>query len=214
MAKETSEEVPLRALNCPHCKNLTLAYVRGASLLDDDSDIAVSQLLLLQCRACEANSLHQEVDFGDRDKYFYQVWPEERRPLSFAVPKELRAEHEEAVACLRSGAHTAAVVMVRRTLEGICRLNSVSKRTLFEGLRELQQRGQIDDRLMEWAEELRTLGNQGAHFTGTKVSREDASDAVDFAEAMLDYMYVLTVKFAEFKSRRASKSSSVGNAQA
>ncbi|WP_428961224.1 DUF4145 domain-containing protein [Micromonospora fluostatini] len=182
--------------------------------MDDDTEVAVSQLLLIQCDGCNANSLHQEVDFGDRDKYFYQVWPEERRPLSFAVPEELRAEHEEAVACLRSGAHTAAVVMVRRTLEGICRLNNVDKRTLFEGLRELQQRGQIDDRLMEWAEELRTLGNQGAHFTGTKVTREDASDAVDLAEAMLDYMYVLTVKFAEFKKRRASKASSAGEAKA
>jgi hypothetical protein len=32
-------------------------------------------------------------------------------------------------------------------------------------------------------------------------------DALDLAEAMLDYIYVLTAKFNEFKSRRASAAS-------
>jgi hypothetical protein len=36
----------------------------------------------------------------------------------------------------------------------------------------------IDGMLAEWANTLRIAGNQGAHFTGRSVSREDAEDAL------------------------------------
>jgi hypothetical protein len=62
-------------------------------------------------------------------------------------------------------------------------------------------RGLIDQRLYEWAEELRFLRNAGAHHTG-KVSREDAEDAIALTEAMLDYLYVLSARFEKFKARR------------
>jgi hypothetical protein len=55
------------------------------------------------------------------------------------------------------------------------------------------------------ADELRVLRNQGAHYTGTQVSREDAADAIALCEAVLDYTYVLTARFEEFKKRRAAK---------
>ena len=35
-----------------------------------------------------------------------------------------------------------------------------------------------------------------------RVSREDAQDALALAEALLDYLYVFSAQFAEFKQRR------------
>ncbi|MEH0933388.1 DUF4145 domain-containing protein [Micromonospora sp. CPCC 205558] len=202
---DPTEGMNFRAIHCPFCKNLTLSRVQGIAIEEDNPELVTDALILLHCNTCRKGSLHREIDFGGDGDFFEQVWPQERRALSLSVPEELRAEHQEAVTCFQSGAHTAVVVMVRRTLEGICKLNGVTEKTLFVGLRELQRAGQIDARLMEWAEELRILGNQGAHYTGTKVTREDASDALDLAEAMLDHMYVLTIKFAQFKQRRAAK---------
>lgn len=69
----------------------------------------------------------------------------------------------------------------------------------------MQNDGLIEGRLLEWAEELRVLGNEGAHFTGRRVAREDAQDALALAEALLDYMYVFSAQFAEFKQRRAGQ---------
>lgn len=43
--------------------------------------------------------------------------------LNSAVPESLRLEHREAHVCFEAGAYTAAIVMVRRTLEGVLQRN-------------------------------------------------------------------------------------------
>jgi hypothetical protein len=63
----------------------------------------------------------------------------------------------------------------------------------------------MDTTLTEWADGLRVLGNEGAHYTGTRVSQQDANDALAFAEALLDQIYVLRRRFEEFKGRRNRK---------
>jgi hypothetical protein len=92
--------------------------------------------------------------------------------------------------------------MVRRTLEGVCAEHDVKRGPLAAGLAELERKGLLDGRLIEWSQALRVLGNEGAHFTGNRVSRQDALDALAFCEALLDYTYVLTAKFREFQERR------------
>jgi hypothetical protein len=130
------------------------------------------------------------------------------RKLSNEIPAGLRREFDEAQTCLSAKAHTATVVMVRRTLEGICKDNGITERVLANGLKKMEAAGLIDRTLAEWADSLRVLGNQGAHFTGTQVDMEDAADALDFAEALLDQIYVLRKRFAAFKARRAQSDDS------
>ncbi|MFD8896350.1 DUF4145 domain-containing protein [Streptomyces ardesiacus] len=118
--------------------------------------------------------------------------------------------HEEARKCFSVKAYTAAVAMVRRTLEGVCKDQNVQqggRAKLFQMLEALKSAGKIDGRLFEWAQALRVLGNEGAHFTGVEVTREDASDSIDLAEALLDYLYVLSAQFDEFKARRGQAQS-------
>jgi len=156
--------------------------------------------------------LFVQEDYGDGVDAddLTRVWPGPIRQLSSAVPKKLRDVHDEARRCFEAKAYTAAVVMVGRTLEGVCALNNIKGRSLVESLRSLKSAGLIDDRLHEWTTELRVLRNQGAHFTGTLVNHEDARDALALSEALLDYMYVLTERFNEFKERRAKKTTDTG----
>lgn len=151
-----------------------------------------------------------EEDFGQGwDGEPGVIWPKQQRALSPKVPQALRREHEEARQCFSSKAYTATAVMVRRTLEGVCIDQGISSagsrpKPLFKMLEQMKDDGKIDGRLFEWAQELRVLGNQGAHFTGTSVSREDAADGLALAEALLDYLYVLSAQFDAFKARRAT----------
>ncbi|SQE00602.1 conserved hypothetical protein [Parafrankia sp. Ea1.12] len=71
----------------------------------------------------------------------------------------------------------------------------------MESIRELRTQGTIDGMLVEWADALRVIGNEGAHYTGKPVSREDAEDALSFAEALLEYIYVFRKRFEEFQRR-------------
>jgi hypothetical protein len=43
-------------------------------------------------------------------------------------------------------------------------------------------------------------------FTGRPVSSQDAKDALSLAEALMDYMYVFTAQFEQFRARRTGQS--------
>jgi len=120
----------------------------------------------------------------------------------------LRREFEEAQACFSAKAYEATVVMVRRILEGACKENNVQEKTLVKSLEKLKADGLIDNTIAEWADALRILGNEGAHYTGRKVPRDDSEDALAFAEALLDHIYVLRKRFDEFARRRSNKRAS------
>jgi hypothetical protein len=132
------------------------------------------------------------------------VYPAPRR-LSYIVPEPLRREWEEARTCFDAKAFTACVVMVRRTLEGTCQDQGIRERTLLRSLEELRKRDLIDDTLAQWANAMRIVGNEGAHYTGRAVAREDAEDALSFAEALLDHLYVLRKRFDQFQARLVAR---------
>ncbi|MCC2265565.1 DUF4145 domain-containing protein [Streptomyces sp. CT1-17] len=194
-------------LVCPHCEKPTLATVTSSAGGGGYQEPPYL-LELARCGHCQDPFMMVEQDFGEGwDGDPVVLWPQKRRPLSFKVPDALRREHEEALQCFSAKAYTATAVMVRRTLEGVCLDQGISDaggrhKPLFKMLEQMKDDGKIEGRLFEWAQELRVLGNQGAHFTGTAVSRQDAEDGLALAEALLDYLYVLSAQFDAFKARR------------
>ncbi|GAA3149578.1 hypothetical protein GCM10017687_78820 [Streptomyces echinatus] len=193
---------------CGHCQSQAKGSVVGALA---DNDPPVSQgLYLVQCGKCRRGVLVEGdfvvLPFGrDENDYAYQLstlWPKAHFTLSHLIPGALQRAYEEARTCYSAGAYTAAAAMVRRTLEGVCADQGVTAKVLMRALQELRDAGKIEGRLFDWAQALRVLGNQGAHFTGQDVDREDAADALALCEALLDYIYVLTIRYDEFVQRR------------
>jgi hypothetical protein len=189
-------------VDCRKCNTKAVAG-RVADYDFPDDDFNVQRYVLAQCKICfDVMLLRHLADEKFPSRRAIVLWPDPARTLSAAVPEALRLEHRESRACFRSGAYTAAVVMVRRTLEGVCAEHGIKANTLVKSLEQMKTSNLIDTRLLEWAQELRVLGNEGAHFTGKRVSRRDAEDAVALAEAILDYLYVFSAQFDEFKERR------------
>jgi hypothetical protein len=190
---------------CPHCEQASNAVVRGKAYWQsaDGSEGPPAEWTLVQCDRCHEPTLQVREDFGGgfaEDDNPATVFPVPHR-LSSSVPAGLRREWEEAQTCLRAKAYAASVVMVRRTLEGTCAEQGVRCRSLAQGLKKLAADGLIDETLAEWADALRIVGNRGAHYTGDVMAREDAEDALAFTEALLDHIYVLRKRFAQFKAR-------------
>jgi hypothetical protein len=220
MSSTQEEAQPDRVFVCPRCEEPALGHIRGIAVWDGwNIDITEStspevEYALIQCDTCRQVSVQVREGYGigfDEDTPGI-VFPSPRQ-LSWDVPEPLRREFEEAQACFTAKAHEATVVMVRRVLEGTCKENNVQERTLVKGLYKLRADGLIDTTLAEWADALRILGNEGAHYTGKQVSRDDAEDALAFAEALLDHIYVLRKRFEKFAARRASKKSGEGTTQ-
>jgi hypothetical protein len=176
--------------------------------LDEDGDPEGYDLLYVmeQCGACGEVSLQVYEDYyldGSAEGSSPDtIYPEEQR-LSPQIPESLRREFDEAKLCFSTKAYTASTVMVRRTLEGAWQESGVSEGSLFKRLIKLKEMDLLDDTLEEWANELRALGNEGAHYTGSSVAREVAEDALAFTEALLDHIFVFRKRFEEFKKRRS-----------
>lgn len=199
------------AFICPHCGKPATAVERGSAIwpgFDDKgrSEGPPAEWTLVQCDRCAMPTVEVREDYGggfDEDERTI-VYPQPRR-LSFSIPSELRKGWQEAQTCFDAKAFTASVIMVRRTLEATCKDQGVTKRTLDQSLKELRAQGKIDGTLAEWADALRLAGNKGAHATDEWVSRENAEDALAFAEALLDHVYVLRKRFDDFKKRLKKK---------
>lgn len=194
-----------RAFVCPHCDELTSSDVLGTAESGNPENVPPAEFALLQCGNldCEMPIVQVREDYGpgfhaDTPTLYF---PSPRR-LSWSIPEDLRDAFLEVVKCFQAKAYLAAVVIVRRLLEGTCQLQGSKKRRLIDALEELREKGVIDQRLSEWAHLLRTVGNAGAHFSTQEVTRDDAKDSMDFAEALLDHIYVLSSRFDDFKSRQ------------
>lgn len=98
--------------------------------------------------------------------------------------------------------YTAAAIMARWIVEGVCERHGYKKCVLDARLKKMRDDGVIDSRLYEWADAFRQVGNQGAHSSSTRVSHEDAQEVLAFVEALLDYLFVFRRRYEEFSKRR------------
>ena len=205
---------------CSHCALGTAGKIEGTLTVNDVDDYGYlneqTLLQLVRCSHCDKGLLVADWNGGrgwEKDQTT-TLWPSAPSKLSHLVPDRLRHAYEEARLCFSAKAYAATVVMVRRTLEGVCAEQGTTAKILMKALEELRDNGKIEGRLFDWAQALRVLGNQGAHFTDAEVSREDAEDALALGEALLDYIYVLAVRYEEFAKRRHLNIAPSGGTQA
>jgi hypothetical protein len=233
---------PIFIIDCPLCKARVAAEECGRAehtgWIEELDEPFRSRLLLGKCPSCKAllvGEAHQ-LDFKgydaetDRWSDVVRVYPQPPKTfLSRRVPRVVKDSLTEADRCLQTGANIAACVMLGRALEALCRDllsqaleaeaevegNPKPEKAIMlgSGIRQLKERGMIDDRLFKWSEELQGFRNLAAHPEDISISREDASDLQSFVYAIVEYIYDLADKYDEFKARteaRAAKEKSWG----
>jgi len=68
--------------------------------------------------------------------------------------------------------------------------------------KQLHETGIIDARLLDWSQQLRVFRNIGAHASDQSILREDAEDLRVFVYAIIEYIYDLAERYAEFQDRQ------------
>ncbi|HUV63583.1 MAG TPA: DUF4145 domain-containing protein [Sedimentisphaerales bacterium] len=230
----TAQTVKTFIIDCPWCKAKVAAIEHGrarqAGRSYEDGEPYGNILAVGECPSCHsllAGESHQ-VDFEgwdaaeDRWSDIVRIYPKPPRTfLSYRIPNSVRDSIGEADKSLQANANIAACVMLGRALEAICRdlLEQPSspspaagakprpKRPIMlgEGIRQLKDKGLIDDRLLDWSQQLHAFRNVAAHPTDEPISREDAEDLQSFVYAIIEYIYDLTDRYTEFKERIAKK---------
>jgi hypothetical protein len=204
-------------IDCTHCQARVNAEVLKLAAYGESVEEwpDAYQLALLRCPECThllvgEQSLVMPRGFNSADESAVwsnatRVWPEPVSQLATSIPETIGTCLLEARKCLHATAYTACVAMSGRGIEEMCRHFKTKKETLFEGLKELHDKGVIDARLYEWGDELRKHRNLAAHATGAKFNLTDAKDLYDFSTAIYEYVFVLSEKFENFKKRQAKE---------
>lgn len=203
---EQQKSVRRWAIDCNTCDQRTVGEVKFVHYFPgrfDDDDQRILDVpytyYVLACESCDDVQFHCAIDVDDDDPPV-RVWPPTRQ-LAWTVPETVRNDWREAVVCYEARAYSATVVMVRRMLEGVCREKGVKGTNLNRMLDGMKAAGHIDGALAEWGHMLREVGNSGAHHGG-RLSRENATDVLDFAEAFATHVFVLREKYNEYLARR------------
>lgn len=203
---------------CPTCVVQTEARViasgsagfqsNAANPLDEvDAEYHGDILYVALCSRCSSpflirRSLHgvpAEFETITSEEVLYPS--STRLPLEGVPPSVLRS-YEQAVRCFASSSFDASALMCRRAIEALCKELGATTGTLQSKLENLHKSGAIDARLSEWAHGVRAVGNEAAHDVEVELTKDDARDALDFTEAILLYVFALSARFLEFKSRR------------
>lgn len=193
---------------CPTCRARMQLLVLAKHNVPGDDGEQVIQHFFGHCAGCNGVGLCTRQRTGP-DEWEYdeqQAYPIATKPIDFALPEEVERSWREALTCASAGAWLATAVMVRRTLEAIGReFDPNSKRGLFEGLKSMKERGAISEELLQWGDQLRFLGNIGAHPTADAVTPEDGRDALEFLNAIAETIYHLRPKFQAMNKRRVER---------
>ncbi len=187
-------------LECKKCEALVNAEL-VANYTVEEKNARTNSYSFLKCPKCSGPFLTDD----DEDWGPYCLYPLPDTRINPNLPAPLKAAYEEAASCFKSKAYTATAIMCRKTLEGICVEQGATGRTLVASLKELKDKGIIENRLYEWADALRISGNEAAHDVNVTTSADDAKDIIEFTNALLEYVFTFRDKFEAFKKRRAAK---------
>jgi hypothetical protein len=217
-------------IDCPHCKAKVAAEEKGRaeqSGMDEEEGPWAHRIYVGSCPRCRTLIAGESVqlDFEgvdaeeDRWSDVIRVYPKPSKSFSSnRIPRVVTDSFLEADRSLQANANIAACVMLGRGLEALCRdlvaddeakkgsTPSSKKLMLGEGIRQLRDRKLIDERLFDWSQQLQAFRNLAAHPEDISISREDAGDLQTFAYAIVEYVYDLTDRYAEFKARAEVRS--------
>ena len=158
------------------------------------------------CAKCRQPGLLKQTEVSpDEWGNGEQLYPPRPDSIPFKLPALVEESYREALKCMSADAWLASVVMIRRTLEAVGKDFDATSKTLHDGLSKLREKGVISEELWSWGDQLRFIGNIGAHPTADKVTGQDGQEAMEFLEAILETIYHLRPKFQTMCERRQKK---------
>ncbi len=164
---------------CPECNMFIAAkvvaegnggYRSNAISPSDESDAEYygEHYIVCLCGRCSQPFFIRQSLFGfpgefetvREEEVLYPIG--EKLPLD-GVPTTIRLAHDQAVRSYSASLYEPTVLMCRKSLEAICKTLGAKGRDLNARLQTLRDDGHIDSRLLNWAHEIRLIGNEAAH---------------------------------------------------
>jgi hypothetical protein len=143
---------------------------------------------------------------GSGATHDYRVLPSYLSTTSYPKhwPSDVGHRWLEARRSIEGKNWTAAGVMARSAIQLVARSRNAEGKNLKEEIDDLAAKGLLPPIMKEWAHEVRSLGNEGAHpkpgTTGT--NEKDAKDVVKFLSFLMTVMYDLPKQIEDYRKRK------------
>ncbi len=108
------------------------------------------------------------------------------------IPQPVVSALEEAITCHANECFIAAAIMVRKTLEELCRERGAQGKDLKERIRDLGTKIVLPRELLDGLDDLRLLGNDAAHIESReyeRVGKEEVEIGIEFTKEVLKATY-------------------------
>lgn len=108
------------------------------------------------------------------------------------VPEAVSEALEEALTCHAHGCHKAAAMMVRKTLEELCRDQNIEGKNLKARVSKLKDSSIVPQDLMNGVDAIRLLGNDAVHVdakTFDAIGEEELEVSIEFTKELLKAVY-------------------------
>lgn len=136
-------------------------------------------------------SEERKAEFAQILRYYPEPQSEDAPPFT---PPKIASDFEEAKFNLIHGKYKAACIMAGSAIETACvQFGETGRNGLADKINKLQAKGVITQSLADWAREIRAIRVNAAHEAEreAEITREDAEQAVYFAEMLFRYLYTL-----------------------
>jgi hypothetical protein len=128
----------------------------------------------------------------DKDKLIVS-YPAERIDFDATnVPAAVVGALEEAIACHANQCFVAAAIMVRKTLEELCKDRNAQGKNLKARIADLGTKIVLPRELLEGVDDLRLLGNDAAHIESqeyNQIGQEEVEVGIEFTKEVLKATY-------------------------
>jgi hypothetical protein len=190
-------------LRCPACRQRATLESMGGQ--DVKVVLDAGDLIRVGYRRCpDPNCLALLFFVEDTHGKLLATYPVERIDFDATnVPPPILAALEEAVTCHANQCFVAAAIMVRKTLEELCRDRNAEGANLKERIKMLGTKVVLPTELLEGMDDLRLLGNDAAHIESReydKVGKEEVEVGLELAKEVLKAVYQLSTLLGRLRA--------------
>jgi Domain of unknown function (DUF4145) len=200
-------------LICPNCRNRAILEKTAVDDLyfGQMNEPTNSNSKFAGIRKCPNQDCHALIFFvkDARSKNILVSYPTSTIDFdSSDIPNEIVKNFTEALVCHGNQAYTASAIMVRKTLEEVCKQNGATGKNLKEKITDLRNKITISQELLDGIDELRILGNNAAHIEAIEydeIGKEEVEIAIDVTKEVLKAVYQHKSLVERLKNLKKSK---------
>lgn len=176
-------------IRCPGCGQ------RGTFelLVGNSQDFVLSNSVRIGERRCPNLECRAAIFIVWQNNQIIRSYPALRIDFDKTnIPTPIISAFEEAITCHANECFIAAAIMVRKTLEELCRERNAGGNNLKERIRDLGTKIVLPKELLDGLDDLRLLGNDAAHIESREyeqVGKEEVEVGIEFTKEVLKATY-------------------------